>query len=190
MSSQAPARVWNPSKLVIAGILAIGLAAALFSQWYHRQSGRRALELWGAEPARLIAQAPKIEALVLEPANAPAAAQSGEDQPGEEALLNEPIERLGVGGRFYLVTSRRDATGAQGISNIRRAIVMDGTYEWGAPKREEKPQWQYALEFHEDGRTAKVLFDFDSGQIGSTTGNRTAVLDPAAVDNWRSFFEE
>lgn len=190
MAGKAQPRVWNPSKIAIVGIVAIGLAAALFSLWYHRQSSRRSLEFWGTEPALLITRSPRIEALALQPADTTEVQQPPESAPDATAPSDQPIERLGVAGNFYLVTARSDATRAPGVSNIRRAIVLDPTYKWEAPAPAAQPIWQYALAFRDGERSAIVLFDFDSGRIGSVIGTRTAVLDPAIAEDWHSFFEE
>ncbi len=179
--------MWNPGKIVIVVLLGVGLAAALFSLWYQRQGGRRALEFWGAQTALLVARAPRIEALQLRPA---AAAKAGDNGVGEAPLASdEPLRRIGVGGRFYLVSDGKDASGAPGISNIRRAMVIDSPYQWDETGAAD-PTWQYALEFREGEQAAIVLFDFDSGQISSASGAATAVLRPAAVADWRSFFAE
>ena len=112
-------------KRVIILLFAVGLAAATFSLWYHYQSGRRALALWGREDAVLIARAPAITAEQLVPGDAaPQAAEA------TAAPLDGPIERLGIGGKFYRVVARADASQARGVSNIRRALLMDITYRW------------------------------------------------------------
>jgi hypothetical protein len=174
-------------KRVIILLLAVGLAAATFSLWYHYQSGQQALALWGREAAVLIARAPTISAEQLAPADAAASQTPGSN--GSAAPLEGPIERLGIGGKFYRVVARSDASQARGVSNIRRALLMDITYRWGETGPE--PSWQYALVFQDEAeRRSTVLFDFASGQVGSTTASARARLDPAAIDDWRSFFEE
>ncbi|MGD9720441.1 MAG: hypothetical protein AB7O59_06585 [Pirellulales bacterium] len=172
--------MWNPGKLVIVAILAVGLIAAGFSLWYHRQGGKHALEYWGTQGALLIARAPEIEVLKLRAADAPPA--EGEDP--------QAIERLGVGGKFYVVTAKTDASHARGVSNIRRAMVVDGAYQWDQAPPSEPPVWQYGLEFHENDQQILVLFDFDGGRVGSTASTQTVPLVPEAVRDWRSFFEE
>ncbi len=103
----------------------------------------------------------------------------------------QQIQRLGIGGRFYNISAAKDAIEAPGMSNIRSAMVRDASFDWVASdKAEESPTWQYAMEFTESGHRALVLFDFATGQIGSTTSDQTAVLQPEAVADWRKFFEE
>jgi hypothetical protein len=181
--------VSNSGKLVIIGLVAIGLAASLAALWYHRQSGRRALDFWGTQTAVLIARAPEVEALELRPADEQAADQDNAPTP-DARPDDRPIQRLGIGGRFYLVARAADASQARGAGNIRRAMVLDATYQWDSEPAVKRPRWRYALEFRDGPQAAIVLFDFDSGQLGSTTGTKTVAIDPAAVDDWRSFFEE
>ena len=181
--------VWNPGKLVIVALVAIGLAAALFSQWYHRQSGRRALEFWGTETAVLIAQAPEIEVFELQAADVPPSAHDQRVTPERQAD-SRPIQRLGIGGRSYRVVRAKDASHARGVSNIRRAMVLDATYQWDAAAAAEKPAFQYAIEFRDGDRGAIVFFDFDRGQVGSTGSTTTVALDPSVVADWRSFCQE
>jgi hypothetical protein len=203
----------NAGKRAIVLIVAVALAAALFSLWYHRESGRRSIEYWGAEGALLIARAPQIVVLKLQPADAPRPARpstddepagaappenpppgstpnAGENGRGSDAGEDRPIQRLGIGGRFYVVATTRDASQARGMSNIRRAMVLDATYRWDDDGGAHPPTWQYALEFREGGRTAMALFDFKSGRVGTLTNPRTLLLDPAAISDWRGFFEE
>jgi len=193
----------NAGKLVIVAIVAIALALALFSLWYHRQGGRRSLEFWGTEAAVLIARAPQIECIELSRADQTRPAQPLPDQPaveGEhaaEAALaaasgpgDRPIQRLGIGGRFYTVEAAVDSSHARGVSNIRRAMVLDATYRWDADADAEQPTWQYAMEFRDQARSVMVLFDFERGVVGSTSNTRLAVLEPAAVHDWSAFCEE
>ena len=194
----------NAGKLVIIAIVAIALALALFSLWYHRQGGRRSLTFWSTEAAVLIARAPQIECIELSLAEQARPATPLPDQPavdGEHAAEqgaapaakgpgDRPIQRLGIGGRFYSVEAAVDSSHARGVSNIRRAMVLDATYRWDADAGAEQPTWQYAMEFRDQARSVMVLFDFERGVVGSTANARLAALDPAAVHDWRAFFEE
>ncbi|MEX2113919.1 MAG: hypothetical protein WD845_12085 [Pirellulales bacterium] len=169
----------NRGKLVIIAIVGVGLLAASLSVLYHRQSGRQVLELWGTETALLVARAQEVRVLELRSADA-AAPLDGDT----------PIQRLGIGGRFYLVAKAKDAAEARGLSNIRRAMVLDASYDWNAAGETNVPTWQYAMEFSEAGHHAMVLFDFESRRVGSTVNGQTAPLQPVAAADWRVFFAE
>lgn len=190
----------NPGKLVIVGILAVALVATLFSLWYHIQNGRRALSFWGPDTALVIARAPEIDAIELVRADegtpkADAPAGDSATEPATQPAANSthidqrPVQRFGLGGKFYQAVAVKDASQARGVSNIRRALVLDVTYQWDAPPAGD-PNWEYALEFREGPRSELVLFDFNTHQVGLARGTSTIQLDPAANDDWRKFFVE
>jgi hypothetical protein len=176
---------------VILGILAGALVATLFSLWYHIQNGRRALAYWGSDTALVIARAPEIDAIELAPADQPAEAKAdaAASEPVGAAAQERPVQRFGLGGKFYQAVAVKDASQARGVSNIRRALVLDVTYQWDAPPTGE-PTWEYALEFRDGPRSALVLFDFNTHQVGFAQGTQGIQLDPAANDDWRKFFVE
>jgi hypothetical protein len=184
---------------VIVGILAVALVATLFSLWYHIQNGRRALAFWSADTAMLIARAPEIDAIELVRADegtpkADAPAGDSATEPAAPAanstnIDERPVQRFGFGGKFYQALAVKDASQARGVSNIRRALVLDVTYQWDAPPAGD-PVWEYALEFRDGPRSALVLFDFSTHQVGLAQGTTNIQLDPAANDDWRKFFVE
>jgi hypothetical protein len=169
----------NRGKWVIVGIVGVGFVAALASLLYHRQTGRNVLETWGTETALLVARAPTVRVLQLQPAQ--------NATPSDEA---QPIQRLGIGGAFYVVAAAKDATEARGLSNIRRAMVLDASYDWSAAAETAKPSWQYGMEFSENAQRTMLLFDFESRRVGSTVNDKTTVMRPEAASDWRKFFEE
>ena len=125
------------------------------------------------------ARAPEVRVLKLQPAGAAATVDDG-----------TPIERLGIGGEFYVITAAKDATEARGLSNIRRAMVLDASYDWAAANEAAKPRWQYAMEFAENGQRVMVLFDFESRRVGTTASAKTTVMRTEAAADWQKFFEE
>jgi hypothetical protein len=169
----------NRGKFVIVGIVGVGLVAALASVLYHRQSGRHVLEMWGTETTLLVARAPTVRVLQLQPAQ--------NATPSDEA---QPIQRLGIGGEFYVVAAAKDATEARGLSNIRRAMVLDASYDWSAANQAAALHWQYAMEFAEGEQRALVLFDFESRSVGSTVNAKTTLMQPEAAADWQRFVEE
>ncbi len=176
--------MWNRGKLVIAAIVALAVVAALFSTWYHYQHARRSRDFWGTSIAVLIAQAPEVEALKLDVAGE-GASQDPVAQ-GESHTVT-PIE---YGGRSWSVIRAKEALKAPGMINVRRAMVLDTTFDWTSPPIKVEPNWQYALEFTDERHWATVLFDFDSRQVALSGGDKTALLDPAANDDMREFFAE
>jgi hypothetical protein len=171
----------NRGKWVIIGIVGAGLVAALASVLYHRQSGQQVLEMWGTETALLIARAPEVQVVRLR------AADATDSAPPDDGT---PIQRLGIGGEFYLVAATRDATEARGLSNIRRAMVLDASYDWSSAAETAKPSWQYGMDFSDSAQQVMVLFDFESRRVGSTVNEKTTVMQPEAAADWQKFFEE
>jgi hypothetical protein len=180
----------NRGKLVIVGIVAVALGAALFSMWYHHQHARRAREFWGTSMAVLIARAPQVDALQL------AAAEVADNQvPADDPVPADDSEPhtvlpIAFGGRAWSVVAAKESLQAAGMSNIRRALVIDTTFDWAEPQGASHPKWQYALEFTDDEHWATVLFDFDTRQVALAGSQKTALLDPAANTDMQEFFNE
>ena len=186
--------MWNPGKLVIVGIFVVALLSVAVSTWYHYQGARRPIELWGSPNAVLIAQAPRVDALKLGRPSSSASPQKegqpAEAQPGESAPSDQPRERLVVHGHAYELLESRDVSTAHGITNIRRALVLDPTFDWTSPEPSGHPHWQYAFEFRDQDRSATLLFDFNSRHVGAAGTHKTGLLDATASDDIQKFFAE
>jgi hypothetical protein len=176
--------MWNRGKLVITAMVALALVAALLSTWYHYQQAHRSRDFWGASMAVLIAQASEVEALRL------GAAEEGPSQDQAAQGESHTVTPIEYRGRSWNVLSGKEAFKAPGLSNVRRALVLDTTFDWTSPPSKLQPNWQYALEFADERQWTTVLFDFDSRQVALRGGQKTALLDPAASDDMREFFIE
>lgn len=174
----------NPGKLVIVTMLLVALAAVGFSTWYHYQGQHRAQDFWGTTSAVLIAEGKHVRALQL--------SDSPLETVSDEASTTESLAAPSIefDGFTWKVLAAMDATAARGIGNVRRALVLDTTFDWRSPPSEGEPNWQYGLEFNDGKNWATVLFDFDTRQVALTGGRKVALLDPAAADDWRVFFGE
>ncbi len=186
--------------IAILIILLVAVGAGAVSVWYHYANQRLVRDFWGTGAALLISKAPEVTAMRLgepgrsispdeddaEPPAAKAETASGDEQA-------EPDESRPVAIEFdqtpWLVVASRDAAAAKGIGNLRRALVLDSTYDWSKPA-EQPPRWQYALDMNDGHDWAAVLFDFDSRQVGLAGGRQTAVLNEAAAGEFHSFFDE
>jgi hypothetical protein len=180
----------NSGKIVIVIILVAALGAAAFAAWYQYRGQRNALEFWGATTALLIADAPQITLIELGEAG-----QADQDQDDSEAAEGEDSETTGpksldYADRSWKVSSAKPGHEAQGIKNIRRALVQNTTFDWTTPPSDVEPEWQYAVAFTDNRNWATVLFDFDSGRVALTGGRKSALLDPAASKDLREFFAE
>ena len=97
--------VIQPGTWLVAGLLLMGVAAAITGVWYQRHQTRRCLEFYGAVAARSIAAAPKVELLTVQPGTGP--------------------------GRL-VVQSRIDVSKAPGLVHLRRGLVEDANFIWNA----------------------------------------------------------
>lgn len=177
----------NRGKIVIVGIVGVALAAAAFSTWYHHRNQNHALEFWGTSTAVLIAEAPEVELkqLAAEPGvSDEAASTEGED---EAAPAQAKVE---FGGLEWKVAADKPGLSAKGITNVRRALVLDTTFDWKTVPTDDDPSWQYALAVTDNKNWATVLFDFDSRKVALTGGKKVALLDPEANEDFRQFFAE
>jgi len=128
---------------LVAGLLLLGVAAAIAGVWFQRHQTRRCLAFYGAAAARRIAAAPNVELLLL--------------QPGAD--------------RGQLVArSQIDVSKAPGLVHLRRGLVEDANFNWQASGRpdgaaaERLPleAWDVAFAFSEPlGRTTLVI-DLDA----------------------------
>lgn len=141
-------------KYAILGVLAVALAGALGSWWYHGQLQRRAISLWGRDVAELIQTAPQAELLKLEPAGDGA----------KDDAKNGDRDVLAARGVKLAIVERRDASRAPGLVHLRHSLISDKSFLWSAPLEACRPRWQYALRFSDGDRAATLLLDFDCEQ--------------------------
>jgi len=189
----------NRGRLVIVLIVVVAVAAGVFSLWYHYRNQQRAQKFWGTTTAVLIAneRAPEVEVLELGKPHAggaldEAAADDGARQADEKPSADQPPPSLAVefNETPWSVERRKDAAGAKGVNNLRRALVLDSTFDWGEAQAKAEPRWQYALAVAGGRNKATVLFDFDSRQVGLAGGRKTALLHPEATRDFQAFFVE
>lgn len=136
---------------LVAGLLLLGVVAAMGGILFQRQQTRKCLGFYGAEAARRITATPNVELLRVEP---------------------------GSGPRRLLASSRLDVSHAPGLVHLRRGLVEDANFAWGDPRprgeagrTDQAPRtldaWDAALVFTDPaggGRTILVI-DLD-GHVG------------------------
>jgi hypothetical protein len=180
----------NSGKIVIVTIVAVALGAAAFAAWYQYRGQKNALDFWGTTSAVLIAEAPEISIFELGEAGP---SEQEQDEPeaaeAEDAEATHP-KSLEYADRSWKVLSAKPGREAPGIKNIRRALVQDTTFDWKTTPSDVEPEWQYAIAFTDHKNWATVLFDFETGRVALTGGNKSAPLDPAANKDLREFFAE
>jgi hypothetical protein len=88
---------------LVAGLLLLGLAAAITGIWFQWQQTRRCLAFYGPAAARRIAASPAVELMLV--------------QPGGQA------------GQLVAQT-RIDVSKAAGLVHLRRGLVEDANFSW------------------------------------------------------------
>jgi len=140
-SQTASARAIGPSRgtWLVAGLLLLGLAAAITGIWFQWQQTRRCLEFYGPSAARRIAAAPTVELLLV---------------------------RAGTGASRLAAHTRIDVSKAPGLVHLRRGLVEDANFNWQAggvaQPRLPSAAWDVALVFSEPLGSTTLVIDFDS----------------------------
>lgn len=195
--------------ITILIILAVAVLAATASVFYHYANQRYAQDFWGVQTAALIDKAPEVEVMRLGEADpslavtdeAPSEGESQnaeKEQPQQEKSAEESapaeaaptVKVVEFNETPWVVLETRDAAPAKGISNLRRALVLDTTYNWSDVPPESDPRWQYALGVTDGRDWATVLFDFESRRVGLAGGRKVAILHEEAAQEFKGFFEE
>jgi hypothetical protein len=182
--------------IVILIIVIVAVAAASASVWYHYRNQRRAQQFWGTTTAVLIDKAPHVELVRLgdvdrtlsldaDVAETPAA----EEKPADPDAPPPP-KAVEFNQTPWIVVETKDAAQAKGIANLRRALVLDTTFDWTSPPPADEPQWQYGVSVNDGRNWGTVLFDFDSRQVGLAGGRKTALLEAEANRDFQQFFAE
>lgn len=134
---------------IVMGLVLLAAALAAFAVWFQWNQTRRCLRMYGAERARAIQAAPRVELwrLAVDP-------QSGRPR----------------------VAERHDISRAKGLVHLRRGLVEDANFSWtdssgpdglsAAPGRLPAAAWDEALAFYEAGSTGPAVIlalDLDDG---------------------------
>lgn len=157
-------------KSTILTFASVSLLMAAGAWWYYYDQQRRPMALWGPGAARLIAQAPHVEAWQLADPQDPAAGEA----------IDGVLETMIVGGQRLRVAARRDASQAPGLSHLRKALMNDGCFAWDAKKPGQAIPWRYALRFTDNVQQATLLFTEDARRVQLLENGGEASLSPVA----------
>ena len=160
-------------KLVLLGMLLVGIALAGFAVWHRYANTRMALAFWGPQAAELISTADGAELLVLAPQ-------------GESSTTGKPV--IEHAGRRFAIRSQYDLSNVRGLAHLRAALVEDSSFDWsGAQTR--APEWTHGLRFFENGRETVVLLDLECGRATSAEHDEGVSIQPIAA-GLKKFIEE
>lgn len=147
----APPRTVS-GKWLILGFFAVALVMASSAWAFYFRQQRRPLELWGAEAATLIVQAPQVEAWRLS-----ADVESGIPE-GDRHSIAVESSRLRI-------VERRDIASARGLLHFRKGLLNDRCFDWNAKTPAPPDAWRYGLRFNGGGSQATLLFAPDSQRV-------------------------
>jgi len=141
-TGQGPAQA-AAGRWLVAGLMALGLAAAATGIWFQRHQTRRCLAFYGPEAARRITAAPVVELLRVRP---------------------------GAGPGRLMAAERIDVSRAAGLVHLRRGLVEDANFAWpeSPPTAALAVEaWDVALEFADPAGTRTTLVIDLDGRAGS-----------------------
>ncbi len=156
-------------KLLIAGVLLVGLAAAAASWWFRYNATHKAVDFWGAEAVELIRDAPRVTLR----SDRPSADQEG----GDEADVT------------------RDISNARGLTHFRAALLEDRSYDWSASGPPDN-NWSRSLVFEVTaGAEPRVLILFSPDFRWAANGSqgdpvRHVVSTAPIAEGLAKFFAE
>jgi hypothetical protein len=137
-------------KLLIVGILIVGIAAAASSWWFRYNATHRAAEFWGTGSAILIRDAPQVM-LIIVPSDAARGLASNTGASQARSVRRE-----------------FDVSQSHGLTHLRNALLEDHNFVW--PARDQVQiavdgplDWKWILEFRdpEKGNLAAVQLTKD-----------------------------
>jgi hypothetical protein len=161
----------NSGKLVIIGILAVGLLASGTSWWFRYAATHKAARYWGSKTARLIRDASIVE--LYEWRRLP-------DSVFQSDALAIDLETAGG----------RNISQARGLIHLRTAFLEDQSYIW--PAEQALPgSWEWALVFREpqENQSAMIFITSDWKYVGHHEGGGILSCEPIS-EGLKNFISE
>ena len=155
-------------KLVLLGMLLVGVGLAAFAVWHRYASTRQALAFWGPHAAGLISTSAGAELLVLA-------------RDAKSPSVGGPIEHA---GRQLSIRERHDLSDVRGLAHMRAALVEDSSFDWTGSRKCES-RWTHALRFFDGDAEAIVLIDLNCQTTASADTTATASIAPIADGLWK-----
>jgi hypothetical protein len=140
----------NRGNLLILLMVTAGLAAGALKIWKQHQHMDQVLAAYSPQVVRLIAEAPQVELLKLEPIST-----SGEN--GAEKTIE-------IAGEKYEIIGRKNVASAKGFVDVRDRLVDDASYSWNA-KFDHKGFWKFVLLFSDGNQQARIAFSISRERV-------------------------
>jgi len=162
----------SSGKLLAAGMLGLGLAAAAVSISYRRQQTHRVLALWGAEQAATVATAPVVKALWFHPPLRQFAAAAPSDVAARASGQSPNLSAV------------------PGFATVRQLLVADTSFDWQSDPAAEPLEWTFGLEFSAPtGTEVLMLLDPATGLVREAQNRKTARLAAGAAEQLKGFLQ-
>ncbi len=165
--SESPRTV--SGKWIILSFFSVALAMAVSAWAYYYFQQRRPMELWGADTARLILQAPKVEGWRLSVALEDPASAEGNAQ------------TITVGSQRLTIIERRELTDARGLLHFRKGLLNDRCFDWNADVSAATNDWRYGLRFSDGDAQATLLFAPKAQRLRSLESGAEVSIAPIAA---------
>lgn len=130
----------NRGIFLVLLLLGAGLAAAAGAIWHQYRQTRQSLRFWGAEAASLIGNAPTVQLT---------AGFSPENDGAQKSASTSDDQRA------------IDISGAPGLVHFRRSLLEDQNFDWNAEPPASAGDWDYRVQFVDDGESVTIVFDLD-----------------------------
>ena len=175
----------NQGKLVIGGMVAIGVALAMFAWWARYSRSQKVLAAWGPDAVVAIRIGEKVELLQLRPAE-PAAT----DAP---AYVFIPADERSSGSRAekLAITQLTNITDAPGLIHARHHLVHEKGFLWEQARSADcRPKWETALRFWNHDVSATMVFDFRCNRVCLVERETEVSLTPIISEALQFFLAE
>jgi hypothetical protein len=160
-------------KVTVLAILVLAAAAGGYAVWTRSGESPQAIELWGADTAKLLVNARQVEVrrVVSEPFQG---TQKITDPAGKSVLAGPP----------------RDLTSLRDLTYIRRALLNDDFFAWDQSPEGCEPRWAFVIAFRDQGQAATIWID-DECQIVQLAERPEALacMRPDLLNSIRRFLD-
>jgi hypothetical protein len=130
-------------RISVVVMLLIGVALAGFAIWRQSRDEVRSRAFWGPKISDLIATAPSVSVLRLEP--------EGTEGAGR-------LPRVRFAGLDYVAVKSVNISTSLDLNAIRRSLLTDANFEWDAEPARMREMCEYALVFTNGANSSALGF--------------------------------
>jgi hypothetical protein len=160
-------------KLAVLAMITVALAAASFAWWWNFNRGRKTLEFFGPQTARLIRTAPKVEILVI-------------GGPESSSGPGSTDDKVLIGNVLFSVYRRIDISKAPGLIHARTSLLADSNYSEKPPTSKSLSYIEIVRFADDDGEAFIAITEPDGFVLDVQQGTIKRLIQKTA-DGWRQF---